>query len=147
MEHKDILEKLNEIAFETNWGTVERVNGVPQPIAVIQEAMEEIKRLREVEGDLRIYEMQMKNGEIDMTVGSDNARAFIWSIIQIFKQNGAKNFFTTTVEVDDKHCERYALTIQKIGGESPAEQLSQMRQETARNILNEIKERSIWFMG
>lgn len=46
MEQKDILEKLNEIAIETNWGTVERVNGVPKVVAVIQEAMGEIKRLR-----------------------------------------------------------------------------------------------------
>lgn len=47
-EQKDILEKLNEIALETNWGTVERVNGMPKAIAVIQEAMDEIKRLRGV---------------------------------------------------------------------------------------------------
>lgn len=47
-EQKDILEKLNEIALETNWGTVERVDGVPKTVAVIQEAMEEIKRLREL---------------------------------------------------------------------------------------------------
>lgn len=47
-EQKDILEKLNEIALETNWGTVERVNGMPKHTAVIQEAIEEIKRLRGV---------------------------------------------------------------------------------------------------
>ncbi len=45
-EKKDILEKLNEIALEANWGTVDRVNGVPKAIAVIQEAVEEIKDLR-----------------------------------------------------------------------------------------------------
>lgn len=47
MEHKDILEKLNEIALETNWGTVERISGIPKGVAIIQEAIEEIKRLRE----------------------------------------------------------------------------------------------------
>lgn len=53
-EQKDILEKLNEIALEANWGGVDRVytaevpNGVPKAIAVIKEAMEEIKRLREL---------------------------------------------------------------------------------------------------
>lgn len=46
-EQKDILEKLDEIALEANWGTAERVDGVPKALAVIQEAMEEIKRLRE----------------------------------------------------------------------------------------------------
>ncbi|MCM1440226.1 MAG: hypothetical protein NC131_13650 [Roseburia sp.] len=45
---KDIIEELNELALEANWGTVERVNGVPKPIAVIQEAIGEIKRLREL---------------------------------------------------------------------------------------------------
>ena len=48
LEQKDILEKLNEIALEVNWGTAERVNGVPKAVAVIKEAMEEIKRLREL---------------------------------------------------------------------------------------------------
>lgn len=47
-EQKDILEKLNEIALEANWGTTERVNSVPKAVAVIKEAMEEIKRLREL---------------------------------------------------------------------------------------------------
>lgn len=47
-EHKDILEKLNEIALEANWEMVERVNNIPKTVAVIQEAMEEIRRLREL---------------------------------------------------------------------------------------------------
>lgn len=47
-EQKDILEKLNEIALEADWGTTERVNGVPKAVAVIKEAMEEIKRLRDL---------------------------------------------------------------------------------------------------
>lgn len=145
-EQKDILEKLNEIALETNWGTAERVNGVPKVIAVIQEAMEEIKALRKSDADLRLYEMQMKSGEIDMTVGSEDCDALIFGLIQIFRQNGAKNFFTTTVEVDDKHGERYALTIQKIGAETPAEQLSRIRKETAKKLLQDLKDRSVWFI-
>ncbi len=55
MGQKAILEKLNEIALETNWGTVEIVNGLPKPIAVIKEAMEEIKRLREQKKEILIY--------------------------------------------------------------------------------------------
>lgn len=35
-EQRDILQKLNEIAIETNCGTVERVNGVPKAIVIIQ---------------------------------------------------------------------------------------------------------------
>lgn len=140
-EQKDILEKLNEIALEANWGTTERVNGVPKSVAVIQEAVEEIKALRKSDADLRLYETQMKNGEIDMTVGSEDCKTFIFGLIQIFKQNGAKNFLTTTVEVGDKHGERYALTIQKVGAESPAEQLSRIHKETAQAILQAVFEK------
>ena len=46
-EQKDILEKLNEVALGENWGTVDRVNGIPKGVAVIMEAIQEIKRLRE----------------------------------------------------------------------------------------------------
>ena len=51
-EQKDILEKLNQLVLEENWGTVDRVhtaecpNGIPKGVAVIMEAIEEIKRLR-----------------------------------------------------------------------------------------------------
>lgn len=46
-EQKDILEKLNQLALEENWGTVDRdPNGIPKGVAVIMEAIEEIKRLR-----------------------------------------------------------------------------------------------------
>lgn len=60
-EQKDILEKLNEIALETNWGTIERVNGVPKAVAVIQEAMEEIKRLREQNNDLYDFKRKLED--------------------------------------------------------------------------------------
>ncbi len=47
-EQKDIIEKLNEITLEANWGTVDRADGSPKAVVVIQEAVEEIKRLRAV---------------------------------------------------------------------------------------------------
>lgn len=48
-EKKDILEKLNQLALEENWGTVDRdPNGIPKGVAVVMEAMQEIKRLREL---------------------------------------------------------------------------------------------------
>lgn len=60
-EQKDILEKLNEIALEVNWGTVERANGVPKAVAVIQEAMEEIKRLREQNERLYTFKRKLED--------------------------------------------------------------------------------------
>lgn len=45
-EEKDILDKLKEIAYEVDWGSVERINGVPKHLAVILEAMDIIAQLR-----------------------------------------------------------------------------------------------------
>lgn len=87
---------------------------------------------------VRIYEMQMKNGEIDMKIGSDHFHLFLWCVIQTFKQNGSKNFFTTTVECGENYGERYAITIQKIGGKSPGEELNEVRKNTAFEILNSM---------
>lgn len=70
-EKKDILEKLNEIALEENWGTVERVhtaeypNGIPKGVAVIMEAMEEIKRLREQNGELYTFKRKLEDELIE----------------------------------------------------------------------------------
>lgn len=43
---KDIIDELNEIAIEANWGTVERINGQPKAVVIIQKAIEEIVQLR-----------------------------------------------------------------------------------------------------
>lgn len=88
---------------------------------------------------VKIHTLQMQNGVIDMSVEGEQCKAFMAAIIQIFEQNGAKNFFTTTVELDDRKGSRYALTIQKMGSETPAEQLSRIRKETAKEILDLIK--------
>lgn len=93
-EQKDIIEKLNEIALETNWGTVERVNGVPKPIVVIQEAVNEIKRLREDNLDL------------------------------------------SAIVKADKLC---------VGAEHCQNQ-DNIRHETAKEILQDLKDRSVWFI-
>lgn len=46
MDHNNIIEKLNEIALEANWGSVFRIGGVPKHVAIINEAIEEITTLR-----------------------------------------------------------------------------------------------------
>ena len=95
-----------------------------------------IRYLQDSLDDVRLYEVQMKDGEIDMTLGSENCNAFIYSILQLFKQNGGKNFVSTSFEVGDKeNKERYALIIQKVGSLTPVEKA---RQTTAEEILTEI---------
>lgn len=70
-EQKDILEKLNEIALDAHWGTVDRVhtaecpNGIPKGVAIIQEAIEEIKRLRELNGELYTFKRKLEDELIE----------------------------------------------------------------------------------
>lgn len=138
--------EIEEIIKDTYKEWIDSAGCIPQGTTYYSELMacaeDCAKKIAEAgykkKSDLRIHEMQMKNGEIDMTIGSDDCTLFIWSIIQIFKQNCGKNFVTTTVEVDDKQGERYALTIQKIGGESPAEHLNRIRRETAKEIFQDL---------
>lgn len=50
-ENKDIIDELNEVALQANWGTVDRIEGKPKAVVIIQKAIEEIIQLRkQVEG-------------------------------------------------------------------------------------------------
>lgn len=50
-ENKDIIDELNEVALRANWGTVDRIEGKPKAVVIIQKAIEEIIQLRkQVEG-------------------------------------------------------------------------------------------------
>lgn len=89
---------------------------------------------------VKIHTLQMQGGVIDMSLESEHCKAFMAAIIQIFEQNGAKNFFATTVELDDRKGSRYALTIQKMGGLTPAEKLAELQAEN-----NRLKENAIAF--
>lgn len=89
---------------------------------------------------VKLYALNMQNGAIDMSLESEHCKAFMATIIQIFEQNGGKNFFTTTVELDNRKGARYALTIQKTDGQSPAEKLADLQAEN-----NSLKEKSIAF--
>lgn len=42
----DIIERLNKISLQANWGSVEREDGIPESVAVIRDAITEIKTLR-----------------------------------------------------------------------------------------------------
>lgn len=89
---------------------------------------------------VKLYALNMQNGAIDMSLESEHCKAFMATIIQIFEQNGGKNFFTTTVELDNRKGARYALTIQKTDGQTPAEKLADLQAEN-----NSLKENSIAF--
>ena len=48
MDNKsDIIDKLTAVGLKTNWGLVDRVDCVPEPVEVIRDAIGEILTLRE----------------------------------------------------------------------------------------------------
>lgn len=81
---------------------------------------------------VKLYTLKMQGGEIDMSLESKQCKLFLATLIQIFDQNGGKDFFTVSVEFDDRKGARYALTIQKIGGKTPADELSELRAESSK---------------
>lgn len=109
-EQKDILEKLNEIALEANWGTTERINGVPKAVAVIQEAMEEIKRLRmriinwrnDIDADEKVRKETAKEVLQDL---NDRSVWFIVGTAQFVQDHFWEQF--------DEMCQSYGVEIDK----------------------------------
>lgn len=45
-EKRDIIDELNKLALRANWGTVDRIDGKPKSVVIIQKAIEEIVQLR-----------------------------------------------------------------------------------------------------
>lgn len=70
MTEQNIIEKLNKIAIESNWGSAFRVNGVPEHIAVIKEAIDYIIKL-EKECSLlsgKLIESAVEIAELNSTI-------------------------------------------------------------------------------
>lgn len=47
-DKNDIIDELNELALQSNWGTVDRIAGKPKPVVIIQKAIQEIIQLRKL---------------------------------------------------------------------------------------------------
>jgi hypothetical protein len=89
----------------------------------------EIERLKSELTDLNIHAINIENGDIDLIISGINAKIFYSTVVQIFKQNGGKNFYTIAVE-SRKKGEKYALTIQNCNRAlTPAEKMEQMKRE------------------
>ena len=91
----------------------------------------EIERLKDEKEEIRLFNLALQNGEVDMRIESEMAKSFYNSIIQVFEQNGGKNFFTTTIDIEGKNG-RYAFTIEKVGGQTVAEKLADQKAEIER---------------
>ena len=107
---------------------------------VAEEAIKLIKHLKDEKEEIRLFNLSLQKGEVDMTIESEMAKSFYNSIVQVFEQNGAKNFFTTTIDIDGKKG-RYAFTIEKFGGKTVAEKLAEQKAEIERLKIREDKER------
>lgn len=65
--------------------------------------------------------------EVDFTLDGESSKIFMESLIQIFQQNGGKNFLTITCE---NHENKYSITIQNCNGSiSVQEKLQQLEKE------------------
>lgn len=109
-------------------------------------ANEEIKRLKDEKEEIKLFNLAIQNGEVDMRIESEMAKSFYGSIVQVFEQNGAKNFFTTTIDIEGKKG-RYAFTIEKVGGQTVAEKLAEQKAEIERlteelDLANETIDRN-----
>lgn len=94
---------------------------------LIHRLQDENKALKDEKEDIRLFNLAIENGEIDMRIESEMAKSFYNSIVQAFEQNGAKNFFTTTIDIEGKKG-RYAFTIEKVGGQTVAEKLAEQNE-------------------
>lgn len=91
--------------------------------ALIAAGVGDVSAVKAEQEEIGLFNAEIKNGEIDMTVGSEGFKTFFALIAQIFKQNGASAFLTTTIEGGNDI--KYAVTIQRVGEKSPAEELRQ----------------------
>ena len=108
---------------------------------LIRHQQKEIERLKDEKEEIRLFNLAIQNGEIDMRIESEMAKSFYYSIIQIFEQNGAKNFFTTTVDIGGKKG-RYAFTIEKVGGQTVADKIAELKAEIERLKIDLENERN-----
>lgn len=92
---------------------------------------EQVMLLRNEYENEKLFNLAIKNGEVDFSIESETTKSFYYTLVQIFEQNGAKNFFTTSIDIDGKKG-RYAFTIEKVGGQTVAEKLAEKDKEIKR---------------
>ena len=127
---KKLLEAVNKLNFE-------RKDAINECNKVYDDLSKEIDRLENEKEEIRLFNLALENGEIDMSIESEMAKSFYNSIVQIFEKNGATNFFTTTVDIGGKKG-RYAFTIEKVGSQTVAEKLAEQKAEIER-LTEELK--------
>lgn len=77
--------------------------------ALIKANIGDVSAVKAEQEEIKLFHAEIKNGEIEMTVGSAGFKTFFALVEQIFKQNGATAFLTTTIEGGNDI--KYAVTI------------------------------------
>lgn len=113
---------------------------------IIAKQKSEIERLKDEKKEIKLFNLAIQNGEVDMRIESEMAKSFYNSIVQVFEQNGAKNFFTTTIDIEGKKG-RYAFTIEKVGGQTVAEKLAEQKAEIERLTEREKFLENAWHIS
>lgn len=129
IEQKDEIEELKEMCSKSSYKDSWKNK--------FFKAQEEIERLKDEKEEIKLFNLAIQNGEVDMRIESEMAKSFYGSIVQVFEQNGSKNFFTTTIDIEGKKG-RYAFTIEKVGGQTVAEKLAEQKAEIER-LTEELK--------
>jgi hypothetical protein len=100
----------------------------------LSEMEAENERLRRELGDLLagrldIRELVVRGGAFDMRLGNDGAVAYCETVYQLYKTSGAANHLC--IAVTNREGERFEVTIQRVAGETPAQQNVKLRAEIA----------------
>jgi hypothetical protein len=101
----------------------------------ILEELETMKQELEDERNskLLLEEMHYENGIIDMKLSGEHAMFFLYQLVQLFEQNGGKNYLTMEVRNGAKH---YEITIRNCNAyDTPALKIQRL-EETLRDISN-----------
>lgn len=84
--------------------------------------------------EVMVHELHFVDGKIDMRISGMPAKLFMFYLIQLFEQNGGKNFLTSTI-ADNRTGKKYEITVRDCTGkESPAEKITRLEKE-----LNDLR--------
>lgn len=90
----------------------------------------------EIGDGLKLREMELKDGKLDVSLQGEVARVYMECFINLFEQNGGKNFLTVTMTGQGK---KYGITIQDCTKElTPAEKLEKMEKEFLETLARNI---------
>lgn len=147
------VKEIKKVLEEGQFNTIKHHQHKGNPILIsfadiltlINEFESENERLSKEKEDLRLFDIALGNGKVDMTLGGNTAKSFINAIVQIFEQNNATNFLATTIETISSG-NKYSLVIQKENGQTPSEKLTELKDQIV-ELKKEIEENAFYSKG